>query len=316
MKGKLEDLVMGYPYEDSICLFYTRETSPDWFNLTKESNNSYYKYIHSAFNPYNLQRALDYAVLFETLHVHPIDLPIYGENSPRDVIRVSDHSNKGSLLELIQKARTRDTRDQTLSRMLNRFKRDSNLVEQRLNWHILDSLKFGAPIALSENLVPVYNYKFNISKLKEQDVGKSSEKAREIDNTIEEELGASFKIKTWDDLLTLRKDSDIVNYRKKISEYLKIPNQDHLQEQIRLDVRDALSAVIEVEGFRKKERIQTYVSPALTLSDIFLQGMPIASIIGDVISIKRSLQMKSLEERYQWLLFRMRPLGYKRLKMS
>lgn len=313
MNYNFNDIILDYPYEDALCLFYVKETSPEWYKLATKSPSSHYQYISSSNRPEFLETAKNYAILFDNVRVHPIDLPIYLDNKPTEIIRVSDQGDRSSLSDLIKNSKVRDNADETLKSLFKSFGNNSSVVEQRFYWHLLDSIKFQAPIAVSGSLLPLYNHKL-ISSIsgKPSDMA-SSRKILQMDLAVEDELGVSFKINNWSDLLAIRNDPDIKRYREKLSYFLAHIGEPDLHEKLKAEVREALLAVREIEKFKKTERLQTYMSPGLSVLDVFAGGLPLFSGLSDLVSISRALKIKNLEDKHRWLFFKMRTLGEKRL---
>jgi hypothetical protein len=310
--GPLENLVMGYPFEDVLCLFELQEVKPTAFEQTRKYGGSYYRYIWRAWNETPLQTALDLAVLFDKIHVHPIDLPIYDLKS---FIEPSKHRDSG-VSALVGMARAADERDETYQSLLAGFGDEKGFVDQRVVWHLADSHRLNAPIAVSDSLMDLYAYRLSTGFTSLNKPVEVARRAIILDKAVDDELGVSFKIGTWDDLLTLRRDGDIGAYRKRIAELLEVDPVPSALAQIRADVKDAMVKVEEIRAFRKRGRLQTFLSPLAKLADILAHGVPLASWADTGLAASREIKVMRLEKATRWLLFKMTPPAQKRVRQG
>src|SRR5262245_1789462 len=114
----LENLVVDYPYEDALCMFRTKTENPEFYEriVGRKTGHPYYRFITSGLSDDAFRTALDLAVIFKTVHVHPIDLPVY---ETKEILSVTPRNNR--LSSFMSEANSNDRSDKTFQALLGNF---------------------------------------------------------------------------------------------------------------------------------------------------------------------------------------------------
>lgn len=306
MANELDHVVLGYPYEDALGLFYTQSAERSTFEQYRRSHNSYYAEMFSAYNEPIITKALTLAVLFKRVHVHPIDLPIYNETQVFDL--KSDKWQNDS--DIIHTANAIDAADAQYGRLDKKFSVASR-ARQRVNWHLLKAMRFNAPIVTSGPLQKYYDYKLRRAMVSADLLLGSDLNLDRIEKTVDSELGFSIFVESWDDLIALRSDRDIDRYREKLGSYLSAIRKGADLSQIRADVHNAALAVRDLPQFKPRKHWEIALTPAAIIADVIL-GVPAGSAAKAIKDGLARWRERRIEEQYRWLLFRTKPMFVRR----
>jgi hypothetical protein len=296
-------LVLDYPYENALCLFLTKHLNPDFYERIVDTKHGYYRFLTSRIPSAALTTALDLAIIYDKIHVHPIDLPIY---KGQDIVQPSSYRGEAAR-EVFETAKQNDHKDQEYQSMVLGFKtRHRNIITDRINWHLADSYNFDAPIFTAPRLEELYNYKFSRACFPYE----TSEVGNVLRGycTIESVLGVSFKIQDLDQLNSIRKDKDITRFRQKVFEFsCRLKSDPTNIEELQSEIRIAIDKLKEIERFNKVTKIIGYVTPPISLASLFLGPLPLSIAVAKLAPIVATTSVDALNRRrrrkYSWLLF-------------
>jgi len=302
MPSRNSHIVLDYPYENAICLFLTQHLDPDFYKRIETVSGGYYGFLASKVPKSATKIALDLAILYDTIHVHPIDLPIY---EGQDIVKPSRYRDSTNL-EIFNVAQETDLMDEGYKRLVQQFRtRYKSLIAQRVNWHLLDSYNYDAPIFSSPKLSKLYNHKFGRACFQQKEG--TVENYLEVYRTMESVVGISFKIETLDQLNTIRKDPDIVNFRRKLFEFKEALKEDPDKVQIiRREIEEAIDQIKEIERFNKATSLMSCVTLPLSLALLFLGPLPTAAtlvkIVPSIGSTSINIWNRLRKRKYSWVL--------------
>lgn len=295
-------VVLDYPYENALCLFLTKHLNPDFYTRVKNAKHPYYDFLLSRIPKGALETALDLAVIFDQIHVHPIDLPIYQN---QDVVQPSSYRNQ-TARDIFDGSQKTDLADQKYQSLISHFRtRHRQIVAQRVNWHLLDSHFYDAPIFTSPKLRELYNYKFSRACLPSDTEAESYLKAF---NAIESILGVSFRIEDLDQLIAIRNDKDIGRFRRKLHEFSSALRQDPTRiEDLRTEIKTAINKLREIESFNRATKIISCVSLPISIAALCFGQVPpaiaIAKLSPSIASASLNVWNKLRKRKYSWVLF-------------
>jgi len=305
MKKELR-VVLDYPYENALCLFITRETNQKFYEsiMTKKvASHPYYDFLTSGITKEATKTSLNLAVLFETISVHPIDLPVY---DVKDIVTPSKYHD-AELSELVHHANGLDVLDPAYQEFLNRFKRPRarEIVTHRINWHLLDSQINDAPIAASNSLLDLYKYKLSRAAHPEQSL--PVKEIMKVYETLDSVTGLSFKIDDLETLREIRKDPDVGRFRSQILRYTEIlrSNPDKISE-IKLEMEETKRRIEQIERFEKYTSWSTYISISVSVVGVLLAGYSLSPIgaVATSIGVSGRLARKIKTWKYSWMLLK------------
>ncbi len=305
-------VVLDYPYENALCMFITKEVRPDFYNrITNQSGHPYYDFLTSGFTKDDINTSLNLAILFEKIHIHPIDLPIYSE---KDLISTSEHHDN-DLAKIVRYANQLDSQDSYYQKQLNPFKkpRAKEIITGRINWHLLDSQIYNAPIIASNNLMNLYNYKF--SRAVSPQTNYTIEEIKQVYETLDNVTGISFKIDNIDALREIRNDNDVSKFRKQLFEYIALlrSNPEKLAD-IKADMEVTKQRIEQIERFEKFTSWSTYISASASILAALLSGSsmlpegslaPVSGIL-TAMGLSNRFSKKIKNWKYSWMLFKRR----------
>ena len=299
-------IVLDYPYENALCLFITREINPEFYKrITSQTNHPYYDFLTSGITKEDINASLNLAILYTKIHVHPIDLPIYEMS---DIVTTSEYRD-GDLSKLVRRANQLDTSDPAYQKQLNRFKRKRarEIITKRINWHLLDSQIYNAPIAASNTLMGLYKYKLSRAAHLEKPV--PLKEITQVYETLDSITGLSFKINDLETLREIRNDTDVRKFRSQILKYVDLlrSSPEKLPE-IRLEMEETKRRIEQIERFEKFTSWSTYVSIPISVIGALLAGYSLAPIgaLATAIGASGRLARKIKTWKYSWMLFKRR----------
>jgi len=297
-------IVLDYPYENALCLFITREINPEFYKrITSQRGHPYYDFLTSGITKKAINASLNLAILYDKIHVHPIDLPIY-ETS--DIVAPSEYRDS-DLSKLVYSANQLDALDPAYQKQLNLFKRQRarEIITKRINWHLLDSQIYNAPIAASNTLMGLYKYKLSRAAHPEKPL--PLKEITKVYETLDSITGLSFKINDIETLREIRNDTDVRKFRNQILKYVALlkSNPEKLPD-IRLEMEATKRRIEKVERFEKFTSWSTYVSVPVSVIGALLAGYSLAPIGGlaAAIGVSGRLARKIKTWKYSWMLFK------------
>lgn len=303
-------IVLTPPFEDALALFYHKSVNPDRFAFVMRAKGwPFYEFMKRQFTEGSVEAATTAALLYDKVCVHPATLNLDHVASPGVPIPVEADARiffswpkiiGWQYASLEATAHEEDWTDMQIQFALEHYGEDRGFVHDRLNWPLIEAAALRSPILVSTDYWSLYKLKLSRAGETETALPEPSEGPVSVAHRLNDALGATFSIKTWDDLLRLRRDRDIERYREKIFRCHRALISGKSIESIISEAEATARALEQIPEFTRRSRRWTFLTPSAILADVLL-GAPIVSPVVGGMAMWNEARAVAAESKCRWM---------------